>query len=158
MSQRDQCGAQKNPTRGLMKSFSGIHGIRICFVSLFCSLSLFFFFFFFLSANQCPVDSGSWYLKLVMREGGLGKAGAKDAYRGAKANLVLTSSAACGVFTVILKAQSGEVHRWIGFSNSCVRGSHLINTEWRLSNLPDKGPLHCLSVYPPRGLWLTHIQ
>ena len=71
----------------------------------------FFFFFFFLSANQCPVDSGSWYLKLVMREVGLGKAGAKDAYRGAKANLVLTSSAACGVFTVILKAQSGEVHR-----------------------------------------------
>ena len=96
-----------------MNSFSGIHEIRICFVSLFCSLSVVFFclFVFFLSANQCPVDSGSWYLKLVMREGGLGKAGAKDAYRGAKANLVLTSSAACGVFTVILKAQSGEIHR-----------------------------------------------
>ena len=96
-----------------MKSFSGTHGIRICFVSLFCSLSLFFFFclFVFSSANECPVDSGSWYLKLVMREEGLGKAGAKDAYRGAKANLGLTSSAACEVFTVILKAQSGEVHR-----------------------------------------------
>ena len=101
-----------------MKSFSGTHGIRICFVSLFCSLSLFCFFFFLLlllllfsSANECPVDSGSWYLKLVMREEGLGKAGAKDAYRGAKANLGLTSGAACEVFTVILKAQSGEVHR-----------------------------------------------
>lgn len=93
-----------------MKSSSGTHGIRICFVFLFCSLSLFFVYFFF-SANECLVDSGFWYLKLVMREGGLGKAGAKDAYRGAKTNLVPTSSAACEVFTVILKAQSGEVHR-----------------------------------------------
>ena len=98
----------KNPTSGLMKSSRGTRGIRICFVSLFCSFYLFFVCF---SANECPVNSGFWYLRLVMRQGGLGKAGAKDAYRGAKTNLVPTSSAACEVFTVILKAQSGEVHR-----------------------------------------------
>ena len=81
-------------------------------ISFLFSFSVFFFcLFVFSSANECPVDSGSWYLKLVMREEGLGKAGAKDAYRGAKANLGLTSSAACEVFTVILKAQNGEVHR-----------------------------------------------
>ena len=82
---------------------------------MLCISFLFFLCVFWLfvcfSAHECPVDSGFWYLKLVMRKGGLGKAGAKDAYRGAKTNLVPTSSAACEVFTVILKAQSGEVHR-----------------------------------------------
>lgn len=77
---------------------------------LFSVLFICFLFVCF-SANECPVNSGFWYLRLVMRQGGLGKAGAKDAYRGAKTNLVPTSSAACEVFTVILKAQSGEVHR-----------------------------------------------
>lgn len=87
----------------------GLEYVLYVFSVLF--LCFFFCLFVFSSANECPVDSGSWYLKLVMREERLGKAGAKDAYRGAKANLGLTSSAACEVFTVILKAQSGEVHR-----------------------------------------------
>lgn len=44
MSQRSMW--VKNPTRGLMKSFSGTHGIRICFVSL-SVLFLFVFVLFF---------------------------------------------------------------------------------------------------------------